>query len=434
MNEKEFALLVEKVGEATALKIKAEMEKAQKELDTKIENAMKNNASKEEVKTLIADAIKEANEVAKAAYDKILKEQGEAIADLKLKLKSHGSNGKPLTFAKSLQLAFEEKMDVLKEIIKSGKQDKPFIISVEKAAIDMGEDNTIGSGATQYTMTQNTGIISPIRRRLEKYLGHVSVGSIQNARALWIEETDAQGNPIFIGEADAKIKLSSKWIEQSASVRKIGVYGKVTTEIMDDLPQLISYIKNSLMKRLSVKTEDQLVSGDNVGDNLNGAENLATAFTAGALAATVERANEFDVLTAIALQVEVANGIPTAILIHPSTWAKMKTLKDEVGQPIWKQYVDPISKSVVFEGMEIVTTTAVDAGDFVGGDMSILNVLFRDQITIQIGLDGTDFTSNLKTILVENRLVQFASANDRPCLVTGDFATAMTALELVPVP
>lgn len=430
MKQEEFDALVAKVGEAAALKIKAAMEEAQKELDKKIEAAVKNNASKEEVKTLIASAIEEASEAASAEYNKILKEQGEAIADLKLKLKSHGDNGQPLSFKQSLKLAFEEQMDVLKAIIKSGKQEKPFIIEVEKVAVTMGEGNTIGSGATQYSLIQNTGIVSPIRRRLEKYLAHVSVGSIQNQRALWIEETDAQGTPIFIAEASGKIQLSSLWVEKTASVRKIGVYGKVTTELMEDLPQLISYIQNSLMKRLSVATEDQLIAGDNTGNNLNGAENLATPFSAGALALQVAFANEFDVLSALALQVDVANGIPNAVFVHPSTWAKMKTLKDTIGNPIWKQYVEPVTGRVVFEGMEIVTTTGVAAGKFVGGDMTVLNVLFRDQITIQIGLDGSDFTNNLKTILLESRLVQFASANDTPALVYGDFATAIPAIKL----
>ncbi len=79
--------------------------------------------------------------------------------------------------------------------------------------------------------------------------------------------------------------------------------------------------------------------------------------------------------------------------------------------------------------MKFYTSTAVTAGEFIGGDFEVLNVLFREQAVIQIGLDGSDFTNNLKTILVESRLVQFASANDTPCLVKGDFVTAKAALE-----
>jgi HK97 family phage major capsid protein len=433
MTEKELKDLTDKIGEAAAIKIKEGLDAAQLKLDAKIAEATKNNATKEEINTLISDAIKEANEATKAAYDKILKEQGEALGELKSQLKSQKENAKPSSFTKMLRDAFESQMEVFKAITDSGKQDKPFVIVVErKSAIDMGEDNTIGSGDTEVSLTQNTGIISPIRQRAEKYLRMVSVGSITNARALWIEETDQQGTPIFIGEGDGKIKLSSKWIEQTLPVKKIGVYGKVTTELMADLPQLISYIKNSLMKRLGVKMEQELLTGLGTGDDIKGAKTLATAFSAGALANVVSAPIEFDVLTAIALQVEVAHGVPTGVFIHPSTWAKMKTLKDENGMPIWKQYVDPISKTIIFDGMEIVTSTAVTAGEFIAGDLSVLNVLFREQLSVQIGLDGSDFTNNLKTILVETRLVQFASANDTPCLVKGTFAAAITDLTEAP--
>jgi HK97 family phage major capsid protein len=429
MKPEEFDALVARFGEESAKTIKEQTEKIQKDLDQKLETASKNNATKSEVKTLIEDAIEAANDAVKTEVDKIMKAQGEALAELKDQLAATKKVATGKSFTKSLMAAFEEQREVLDKIVKSGKQTEPFVIVVEIVAVTMGEDNTIGSGATAVSLTEDTGIISPIRRRLEKYLQSVSTGSISNARALWIEETDEQGVPIFIGEGDGKIALSSLWVERTANVKKIAVYGKVTTELMADLPQLISYIKNSLMKRLSVKTESELLDGDNIGDNINGAINLATAFSGGGLNGLVVDANEFDVIRAIALQVEVANGIPNAVYIHPVTWAKMQTLKDEQGRPIWKDYVQG-NGDVVIHGMKIITSTAVTADNFVGGDMTVLNVLFREQLTIQIGLDGNDFINNKKTILAESRLVQFASANDTPCLVKGVFEDAIEDLEV----
>jgi hypothetical protein len=54
--------------------------------------------------------------------------------------------------------------------------------------------------------------------------------------------------------------------------------------------------------------------------------------------------------------------------------------------------------------------------------------MFSDYLSVQIGMDGNDFTKNKKTILVEQELVQFVSANDTQVLVKGDIATAITAL------
>lgn len=381
-------------------------------------NDINNEATKAEI-----EAIKSEN----ASLKDVVKAQGAKMTELEA---SKANVSEPNTFAGSLSKAFLAKSEELK-LASSRDQKAPLIVEIGKAAVDMGTNNTIGSGTTQYTLTQNTGVVSPIRRRDEKYLQSVSVGSLVSPRALWIEETDEQGTPIFIGEGDANTKLSSLWVEKTAEIKKIPVYGKVTTEMIADLPQLISYIQNSLIKRLSNTVESQLLTGNNVGDNLNGAKTLATAFSAGSNASLILAPNEFDVLDAIALQVEVANGIANAVYMHPSTWAKMKALKDNTGAPIWKNYIDPMTGDVVYSGMKIITSTAVTAGEFIGGDMTVLNVLFREQLTVQIGLDGNDFTNNKKTILVEQRLVQFASANDTPCLVKGDFAIAISALELV---
>lgn len=431
MTKEEFDALVAKVGEQAALIIKAKMEEAQKAIDAKLELISK-GATKEELekaeKTL-SDTIADLN---KDLISK-LKAQGEAIADLKLELKSE-KDGKPLTFKQALDDAFEdvEVLATLKSVVdKGGNQDGPIKINIAKAAIVMGENNTIGSGATQYTLTENTGIITGIRRRVEKYLSKVSRGTIGTKYAVWVEETDPQGVPIVVAEGAGKPQVSSKWIEKTASVKKVAAHGKVTTEMIADLSQLITYIKGTMLKRLSLATEDELFSGDGTGEHLFGINTLATAFSAGAMVGAVQAPNEFDVLRAIALQAEIANGEANGLFVHPSTWALMQALKDANDRPIWKDYLDPTTQAIIFAGMEIITTSAVTAGNFVGGDLSVLHVLFREEMSLQIGLDGNDFTNNVKTILAEQRLVQFASANDTPVLIKGDFATAKAALAIV---
>lgn len=382
-----------------------------------VEDALKEvKESKESVTTEQFEAVK--SEIVTAMEQiKALKESGVSQS------KSYGTIREALTAAFKEEKVANEIATILKN---DGKQTTSLKVSVQKAVIDMGVGNTVGTGS--YVATTNTGIISPIRKRIEKYLANVSVGSIGTQRAVWIEEYGEDGTPIFIAEGATKTNISVKYQEAEAKVKKIGVYGKVTTEMLSDLPQLISYIENNLVRRVTIKTEDQLLSGDGLGDNLKGLETYATAFSAGAMAAAVDDANEFDVLNAVALQVEIANGIANAVFVHPSTLALMKSVKSTTGEPLWKYYVD-MNGELVVAGMKVITTTAVDAGDFMGGDLSVMNVLFHDSISATIGLDGNDFINNKKTILVEQSLVQFASVNDTPCLVKGTFAAAKADLE-----
>jgi hypothetical protein len=402
-------------------------------VETTAKEAISGMISKEEADKAIADAVKTATEPIQKEltelYEKTLK-MGANIQKGKM------NEGNAQVGYKSIKQAIKaalENSEELKSLKANGyKQDKQINVEI-KAAVTMGLDTTIYTGATQQTITQNTGIISTIRQRAERYLAAVSVGQIGTDRALWVEETDEQGTPIFIGEGDTKTQISVKYVEKDAKVKKIAVRGRITQEMFDDLPQLVNYIYNNMMKRVQTKIEDQLLNGDNTGDNLNGVITVATAFAAGDSAETIVAPNEFDVMNAIATQVEIANGVPNAIFVHPRTIQAMKAIKATDGTPLWRLYVDMLGEMTV-AGMRVISTTAVTAGDFVGGDMSVANVLFRESLNLRVGLDGTDWSENKKTALLESRLVQFVSANDVQVVVKGDFATAKTALQVVVTP
>jgi len=82
-------------------------------------------------------------------------------------------------------------------------------------------------------------------------------------------------------------------------------------------------------------------------------------------------------------------------------------------------------------GISLIPTTAFKNNadiKFIGGDLSVVNVLFRQGLTIMIDKDGNDFTTNKRTILAEARLVQFASANDKQVLIKGNFTAAKALL------
>ena len=89
--------------------------------------------------------------------------------------------------------------------------------------------------------------------------------------------------------------------------------------------------------------------------------------------ASIVDANELDVIEAIALQVKQAHGNPTTLFIHPGTMAKIKLIKDAAGRPVWKDYVTP-EGGMRISGMDIVETTAITTGEFVGGDTSVVNL------------------------------------------------------------
>lgn len=346
-------------------------------------------------------------------------------------LKETGKNPQaeePKTLKGRLFSAFEAKADALKAAATT-KQNEPFRLTI-KAPVTMGLDNSVYAAGSDssVSVTRETGIISAIRKRLMKYLtGGVSVGSlVGDNKVMWMEELDEQGTPIFIGEGDDKTEISVRYEERDKRARKIGVHGKVTTEMMRNLPSLVNYIQNNMTRRVDIVTEDQLFNGDDAGDNLAGLIPYATAFTGGGL--TTTEPTFFDVIRAVALQVEIANGEASAIFIKPAIMAEMDVEKGTDGHYVLPPFKSPSGNEVA--GVRLIPSNALNSltEDFVGGDLSVVNVLFSDELSIQIGMDGNDFTKNKKTILVEQELVQFVSANDTQVLVKGDMDTAITTI------
>ena len=408
MNENQMT--VEDVVKALENKL-AEKGFASQEDVTKITEsieALKNNTELEAVKTLAMNLEKE-------------------IAALKEAPKATEKAHK--TLASALKAAFEEN-EQFKTIVGGGTQTAPVTV---KAVVDMGLDTTVEAvgSASQVSVTQNTGIISTIRKRILKYLsGGVSVGTLAGNKAMWIEELDEQGNPIFIGEGDTKTKVSVRYEEREMKARKIGIHGKVTTEMMRNLPALINYIQNNLMRRVDIKTEDELFSGPNTGNSLKGIIQYATAFTGGGL--TTIDPSYADVFRAAVLQVDEAHGVATAFYVSSQIIAEMDVEKTADGHYLLPPFRSANGAEIA--GARLIATNALPitvsgtAYDFVGGDLSVVNVLFSDNMSVQIGTDGNDFINNMKTILVEQELVQFVSANDTPVLVKGNMAASIAAI------
>lgn len=393
-----------------------------KALEDKLES--KGFASKSDVEAIKASIaeLKSANDATaiKEAISKIELE----IASLKETPKTEDKSFK--SFGEALRSALEENKDaILESIDKRGAS----VNMVIKDVVTIGENNTLfgGASASHYLLTAFTGVISKVRSRVSRYLGLVSVGTINNRVAMWVEEYDEQGTPIFIAEGATKTPVSVLYKEKEAKVQKIAVTTKVTMEMLRDLPQLASYVQSNLMRRIEVSTITELFAGN--GTMLNGLFGYATAFTGGGL--TTPAPSYADVFRALALQVELAFGTATAVFVNPEILAAMDVEKSVDGIYLLPPFKSADGREVA--GMELIPDVALvgSAYDFVGGDLSVVNVRFREGLTIEIGEDGNDFSKNLKTIRAEQHLVQFVSANDTQVLVKGVMADAITAITAV---
>lgn len=403
------AMTSKEQGEYLLAKKENDAKVRKEELDNAIAEANKNNVTKEEMEALTSK------------HALVVKEL-EMIGARIMKMSEPTSTENQKSFAQALNDAITEKSAEFEKLA-NGE------ISAVKAVVNITDATTIDASgsASHYTLTTNTGIVSKLRSRLMTYLSNVSVGRIRGNRAMWIEELDEQGTPVMIAEAATKTKISVRYEERERKSSKIGVHAKVTTEFLRNLPQLVSYVQNNLIKRVDIATEDGLLNGDGTLPNLKGIITYATAFTGGSLNGTLTDPTTSDVFRAIALQVQEAYGMASAVFVSPGVLASLDVQKDTNGA-----YLLPPFRSadgLMVAGMQLIPTSGLPSGtDFVGGDLSVVNVAFAAPMTVQVDMSGDDFINNMRTVLVEQELVQWVSANDTQVLVKGDVATAITEL------
>jgi len=177
--------------------------------------------------------------------------------------------------------------------------------------------------------------------------------------------------------------------------------------------------------------ENQAYQGNGTAPNMNGARTVATAFSAVAPfgAASVDNANEADVLVAAMNLIEAADQDPAnAVLMHPSDVNILKTIKVSTTD---KRYVDRlmnIGSSVSIDGVPIVKSTMVTQGQYLVGHFPNILVLDHESMEIQMGLDSDDFTKNMRTIIAEWRGLTIVKTNKRASLIKGVFAADITAI------
>jgi len=325
-----------------------------------------------------------------------------------------------------------KEMDLLKTDLKKGEH-RTLVVEadVRKLAGTMETSNVdaVGTNSIPYELSDFETGLTRIQRRSPWLIQIANTFPISTMYAQWAEQENQDGAAAETGEGSAKHQIDFDWVEKSAKVEKVTAYIKVSKEALADLPGLQNEIDAELRTEILLVADAALLNGDGTTPSLNGILNQDTAYSAGAFAGTIPSANRFDVLRTAIAQIVAANFMPNYILLHPDDVAAMDLTKSATDG----HYVLPPFKSadgLVISGVRILENTGQTTDKFTVGDFTKFNVRVRQGMTVDIGLDGNDFTNNLVTILGEIRLVSYIKANHAGAFVSGDFSDAIAALEL----
>ena len=301
---------------------------------------------------------------------------------------------------------------------------------VDFAKVKVAGDISIGGNITgELPQAELDTTINDIAQRVPFIEDLATVGTIGSDLDAWVEVVSLTGTPLPVAEAVKLPQIQKTWKRATAEVKKIGGYAKYTSEMAEDLPNLIADIKNTLVRDTKLAIDNQLINGDGEYDDLIGVLKNAVTYNTGSFAGTIDQANRFDVIETAVNQVIVAHHMPNVVCLNPVDVSKMNLTKDSNGQYILPPFITADKQTV--SGVRIVSNTGITAGTFLVGDFSKLSVKYKKGLTLEMtNTDQDDFVRDMFTVRAIVRLVARVKANDYGAFVKGSFATAISALEL----
>ena len=407
--------------------IKALIEAGLAEVKGKVDSAT--SASVEEVKSLNAkiEGLTTQLDEAKSAgatleYVEKMQLQLDKL-DMKLQKKTI-QNGTAASLDSELKSMFSEKSfsDQIELLKKSSGNNVNLDV---KAATSI----TLGSYAgTALTTEIDRSIVGP-QTNMPFFRDIVNVAPIRGNKVTWINKSAVSNGAGMTAEGAAKTQISWTYSEESADVKKITAFVKVSKEALDDLDFLRSEINTDLRQEIELKLDEQIAEGTGVGQNLKGILTYAPTFAVAgtSLAAAVDGANRLDVLRSAVALIRKAKFRANYIAINPVDAALMDMEKGNDNHYILPPFVTADGTRVA--GTTVIESFSIDEGSFLVGDFTKSNLRIREEININLGYENDDFTKNMVTILAEMRAVHYIKLHHVPAFVKGTFAAAIALIK-----
>ena len=385
-----------------------------------LEKDVNGKASKEEIEALKDELRTErANQL--ESLNKALREMGLAIKAVSEK--SNKSESK-----KSIKEKLVDFADKLNTLVKGGKADAQNGQFAFKVAGDMLLSTNVSGG--NIPVEDRLPGVNMIPSRAIRLMDIISRGRTASNVVSWVYQANQDGSVDYTAEGATKNQIDFDLVVANESVQKITAFIKVSTEMLNDIDYIESMIRAELLKELLKKVELEVYSGAGGGSALNGIFTQASAFVAAPFAGSIDNANLVDVLTVAANQIALAeHDAPTAVLLNPSDVAALKMVKVSSTDKRYVERLAMVGGMLSFDGIPIIPTTLVTQDTYLIGDFSKCMLLDREDVTIEIGLDGNDWTKNMRTILAEYRGVNVIKNNDTTAFVKGTISVDAGLLE-----
>ena len=214
---------------------------------------------------------------------------------------------------------------------------------------------------------------------------------------------------IGAGELVAKTKSEITYELVTKPVRTIAHYVIGSRQVLSDAPMLQGLINSRLVYGLDLESDDQLLRGDGLGQNLDGIMvdtdiNDVGELASGTAAADVPAAMIDHIRAAMTECQTFEYYNMNGLVLNPVDWQTLETAKATDGHYLMVSMPTDTATQTVWR-IPVVITNAMTAGTFLIGDFTMGAVIYdRENISVRISEShGTLFVENGVAILGEER-------------------------------
>ena len=277
-------------------------------------------------------------------------------------------------------------------------------ITVPGRIFDRKAAGTITEAGSGYPIiAQRVGMYSVpnylplVMRDLVQVIPLSGTNAIEYVKETWEYLADYQ-----VAEGDRKAQGNVTYTDETALVRTIAWFVKISRQMVADVPAIAATIDSKLIYGVMKKEEKEILWGDNAAGHLWGIMPQATILPADVL---VDATGNIDMISEAVAYLAAQGFAASAVVMNGLAWGNMQIAKNSQGAYLLGGPPVADAQPRIW-GLPIVTTPEMTGNQFLVGAFPGNVALFdRESATVDMALENEDdFVRNLVTFRCEERV------------------------------
>lgn len=379
-------------------------------------------ASAEDLSKALKTMTKEQNEkiekilVAMSKGSAAAKEQGIAIAKL---LKNGSATPKNVTVSSIIKGAVKENFEEIKGL-------RP-----NSGEVEIKADFTTASILNNTDGTRDRSISELNTQELNLrniYPSETVTGSNNYIYTDWDDATVVRA-AAMVAECAVFPESSAGFIERNITMHKVGDTIPVCQEVWEDEARFGNELVDFLKTNVAIVINNQLLNGDNTGENLRGLINSGTTYVP--VASQVADANVWDVARNMSLVMSKLGKKFRAshLIMNETEYYKMTSTKDGNNNYLKAPFVSADGNKI--GSMTVVIDNEIPDDQMIALDNRFGKILNKVGMQVSRGMINDQFTKDQETLKVRERLNLLIKESNRSSVqICTSIAAAETAIAL----